>query len=66
MCGQVGLLNVDGYYDPLLMLFDKGVEEGFIKPAARNIVLSAPTAEELLTKMEVNIILIFTNDCAAT
>ncbi|XP_057776198.1 cytokinin riboside 5'-monophosphate phosphoribohydrolase LOG8 isoform X2 [Salvia miltiorrhiza] len=48
----VGLLNVDGYYDPLLTLFDKGVEEGFIKPAARHIVLSAPTAEELLTKME--------------
>ncbi|KAG6414530.1 hypothetical protein SASPL_121902 [Salvia splendens] len=49
----VGLLNVDGYYDPLLALFDKGVEEGFIKQAARHIVLSAPTAEELLTKMEV-------------
>ncbi|KAH6790840.1 putative lysine decarboxylase family protein [Perilla frutescens var. frutescens] len=48
----VGLLNVDGYYDPLLTLFDKGVEEGFIKPGARHIVLSAPTAEELLTQME--------------
>ncbi|KAL3617617.1 hypothetical protein CASFOL_037938 [Castilleja foliolosa] len=48
----VGLLNVDGYYDPLLTLFDKGVEEGFIKPSARQIVLSAPTAKELLTKME--------------
>ncbi|KAK6129501.1 hypothetical protein DH2020_036734 [Rehmannia glutinosa] len=48
----VGLLNVDGYYDSLLTLFDKGVEEGFIKPSARHIVLSAPTAEELLTKME--------------
>ncbi|KAL3818944.1 hypothetical protein ACJIZ3_004849 [Penstemon smallii] len=48
----VGLLNVDGYYDALLTLFDKGVEEGFIKPSARSIVLSAPTANELLTKME--------------
>ncbi|CAA0838412.1 Cytokinin riboside 5-monophosphate phosphoribohydrolase LOG8 [Striga hermonthica] len=48
----VGLLNVDGYYDALLTLFDKGVEEGFIKPSARRIVLSAPTANELLTKME--------------
>ncbi|PQP93797.1 putative cytokinin riboside 5-monophosphate phosphoribohydrolase LOGL1 [Prunus yedoensis var. nudiflora] len=26
----VGLLNIDGYYDCLLRLFDKGVEEGFI------------------------------------
>ncbi|KAL0311861.1 UNVERIFIED_CONTAM: Cytokinin riboside 5'-monophosphate phosphoribohydrolase LOG8 [Sesamum radiatum] len=48
----VGLLNIDGYYDSLLTLFDKGVEEGFIKPAARHIVLSAPTARELLSNME--------------
>ncbi|KAF6157218.1 hypothetical protein GIB67_041679 [Kingdonia uniflora] len=48
----VGLLNVDGYYNSLLALFDNGVKEGFIKPAARHIVISAPTAEELLKKME--------------
>ncbi|XP_057477965.1 cytokinin riboside 5'-monophosphate phosphoribohydrolase LOG8-like isoform X2 [Actinidia eriantha] len=48
----VGLLNVDGYYNSLLALFDNGVEEGFIKPSARQIVLSAPTAKELLAKME--------------
>ncbi|CAL2233754.1 unnamed protein product [Prunus armeniaca] len=49
---QVGLLNVDGYYNSLLALFDNGVEEGFIKPCARHIVVSAPTAEELVVKME--------------
>nr|GMD72849.1 cytokinin riboside 5'-monophosphate phosphoribohydrolase LOG8-like [Ipomoea batatas] len=49
----VGLLNIDGYYDCLLGLFDKGVEEGFIKPSARNIVISATNAGELLHKMEV-------------
>ncbi|KAI3894477.1 hypothetical protein MKX03_013808 [Papaver bracteatum] len=48
----VGLLNVDGYYDALLALFDNGVKEGFIKPAARGVVVSAPTVKELLTKME--------------
>ncbi|CBI16523.3 hypothetical protein AAG906_032578 [Vitis piasezkii] len=48
----VGLLNVDGYYDCLLGLFDKGVEEGFIKPSARSIVVSAKTARELIQKME--------------
>eukprot|EP01018_Ginkgo_biloba_P018100 Gb_31422 [translate_table: standard] len=48
----VGLLNVDGYYNCLLALFDKGVEEGFIKPAARHIVVSAPTAKELILRME--------------
>jgi len=50
---QVGLLNVDGYYDPLLMLFDKGATEGFIKQDCRDIIVSAPTAHELLKKMEV-------------
>ncbi|KAB2080030.1 hypothetical protein ES319_A05G042300v1 [Gossypium barbadense] len=48
----VGLLNVDGYYNNLLALFDNGVEEGFIKPGARHIIVSAPTANELLEKME--------------
>lgn len=48
----VGLLNVDGYYNCLLALFDNGVEEGFIKPGARNIVISAPSAKELMMKME--------------
>ncbi|KAK9123347.1 hypothetical protein Sjap_012949 [Stephania japonica] len=48
----VGLLNVDGYYDRLLELFDKGVEDGFIKPSARSIVVSAKTSQELLKNME--------------
>jgi predicted Rossmann-fold nucleotide-binding protein len=46
---------VDGYYDPLLALFDKGAAEGFIKADCRQIIVSAPTAHELLTKMEVNL-----------
>ncbi|KAJ7005292.1 Cytokinin riboside 5'-monophosphate phosphoribohydrolase log8 [Populus alba x Populus x berolinensis] len=49
---EVGLLNVDGYYDSLLGFFDKGVEGGFIGPSARKIVISARTATELIQKME--------------
>ncbi|XP_072977973.1 cytokinin riboside 5'-monophosphate phosphoribohydrolase LOG1-like [Typha angustifolia] len=48
----VGLLNVDGYYNCLLSLFDKGVEEGFIDSSARDIVVSAESAEGLMRKME--------------
>lgn len=48
----VGLLNVDGYYNSLLALLDKAVEEGFLKPNCRNILLSAPSARELLDKFE--------------
>ncbi|XP_010907912.1 probable cytokinin riboside 5'-monophosphate phosphoribohydrolase LOG6 [Elaeis guineensis] len=50
----VGLLNVDGYYDSLLALFDQGVDEGFIEESARHIVVSAGRAEELIRKMEEN------------
>ncbi|RDX91647.1 Cytokinin riboside 5'-monophosphate phosphoribohydrolase LOG1, partial [Mucuna pruriens] len=48
----VGLFNVDGYFNSLLSLFDKGVEEGFIEKSARHIVVIADTAVELIKKME--------------
>ncbi|KAH0450366.1 hypothetical protein IEQ34_021058 [Dendrobium chrysotoxum] len=53
----VGLLNVDGYYNSLLALFDKGVEEGFIENSAKHIVVSADNAEELMRKLEIASIL---------
>ncbi|KAH9693309.1 cytokinin riboside 5'-monophosphate phosphoribohydrolase LOG1 [Citrus sinensis] len=48
----VGLLNVDGYYNSLLSFIDKAVDEGFIAPAARYIIVSAQTAHELICKLE--------------
>ncbi|XP_009587160.1 cytokinin riboside 5'-monophosphate phosphoribohydrolase LOG1-like [Nicotiana tomentosiformis] len=48
----VGLLNVDGYYNSLLTFIDKAVEEGFVCPNARQIFVSAPTAKELMNKLE--------------
>ncbi|KAL5228143.1 hypothetical protein ABZP36_016408 [Zizania latifolia] len=48
----VGLLNVDGFYDPLLSFIDLAVSEGFIKEDARRIIISAPTAKELVLKLE--------------
>ncbi|KAL1561084.1 Cytokinin riboside 5'-monophosphate phosphoribohydrolase log1 [Salvia divinorum] len=48
----VGLLNVDGYYNSLLSFIDKAVDEGFIAPSARHIILSAQTAHELMSKLE--------------
>jgi len=49
----VGLLNVDGYYNTFLSFIDKAVEEGFISPTARHIIVSAPTPKELVKEMEV-------------
>lgn len=48
----VGLLNVDGYYNSLLSFIDKAVEEEFISPTARHIIVLAPTPNELLDKLE--------------
>jgi len=35
-----GLLNVNGYYDPLIEQIDRGVVEGFVKEGNRRIVVS--------------------------
>lgn len=43
-----GVLNVEGYYDPLLILFDRAVEEGFIRPENRMLVLQETAADRLL------------------
>ncbi|KAF3446874.1 hypothetical protein FNV43_RR12054 [Rhamnella rubrinervis] len=48
----VGLLNVEGYYNSLLSFIDKAVDDGFIDPSQRTIIVSAPTATELVQKLE--------------
>ncbi|CAI0382763.1 unnamed protein product [Linum tenue] len=48
----VGLLNVDGYYNSLLSFIDKAVDEGFVAPAARHIIVSAQNAHDLMVKLE--------------
>jgi hypothetical protein len=35
------LLDIDGFYSPLLELFDRAVGEGFIRPEHRGLVLAA-------------------------
>jgi uncharacterized protein (TIGR00730 family) len=43
-----GLLNVGGFYDPLIALIDHAVAEGFIRPENRRIVVSDPDPAALL------------------
>lgn len=45
------LLNVDGYYDPLLQMADKAVEEGFLRGANRDLLLADTDAERLLDRV---------------
>ena len=48
----VGVLNVGGYFDPLLEFFDRSVECGFVRKEARAIVVVGATPDELLEKLE--------------
>jgi uncharacterized protein (TIGR00730 family) len=44
----VALLNVDGYWDGLLALLGHARSEGFLRPEAAGLLLSAPTPASLL------------------
>jgi uncharacterized protein (TIGR00730 family) len=46
-----GILNVAGYYDRLLDLFDHAVAEGFVKPPHRELVIADVDPESLLDRM---------------
>ncbi len=46
-----GLLNVAGFFDPLLALFDHAVTEGFLRPENRQLVLQSQDAGDLLNAL---------------
>ncbi len=48
---RCGLLNVGGFYDPLLALFDGAVTSGFISKASRDIVFATDDPQELLDRL---------------
>jgi hypothetical protein len=48
----VGLLNVNGYYDPLLAMLDRAEAEGFIFSEHRRGLLCASDPESLLEAMK--------------
>jgi uncharacterized protein (TIGR00730 family) len=45
------LLEVDGFFDPLLGLFNRAVEDGFVHPDHRSLVLSGDEPGALLDAM---------------
>ena len=47
-----GILNVRGYYSPLLAMFDHAVEERFLKPENRALVLARESPADLLQALE--------------
>jgi uncharacterized protein (TIGR00730 family) len=47
----IGLLNVAGFFDPLLALFDHAVREGFLRAQNRAMALADTDSERLLAAM---------------
>ncbi len=47
-----GLLDVDGFWEPLSTLFDHAVTEGFVHPDHRSLVLTEGDPRVLLERME--------------
>ncbi|MDE3097752.1 MAG: TIGR00730 family Rossman fold protein [Chloroflexota bacterium] len=46
-----GLLNVAGFYDPLLAFFDHAVAQRFVRPAHRSLIVEADDADGLLDRL---------------
>jgi uncharacterized protein (TIGR00730 family) len=46
-----GLLNVHGYFDPLLTFVDHSIDEGFVRPEYRRLIAVAEAAGPLLDLM---------------
>ena len=48
----IGILNINGFFDAVLLQLDKMVEEGYLKTAGRNLLLVANSVKELMQKMD--------------
>ena len=47
----MGLLNMQGFYDPLLAMFDRAVSDGFLRPQNRAMALASTDIDDLLARM---------------
>ncbi len=48
----VGLLNVDGFFDPIVQWVDHAVAQGFVRPVHAELMAVASTPAALLAKLE--------------
>lgn len=47
----IGMLNVNGYYDGMLAMFDHAAAEGFVSQRHRQMILASPDPNGLLDEM---------------
>ena len=48
---NIGLLNAGGYFDPLVRSIDHAVQEGFVKPQNRDLIIVEERADVLLKRL---------------
>lgn len=48
----LGLLNVDGFYDPLMLFLKHAVDNGFLKPEHHALLLRSNDGSDLLQQMQ--------------
>lgn len=48
----LGLFNAGGYFDPLLAMLDRAVEQQFLRPEHRKMVLVFNTIDEIIHQLE--------------
>mgnify|MGYP001201175516 FL=1 len=46
------LLNVNQYYDPLIAMLDHIIEQGFMRPAYRDMIIVASTVDQLMAALK--------------
>ncbi|WP_306985229.1 LOG family protein [Alkalicoccobacillus murimartini] len=44
-------LNINGFYNPLLQMLDHTIEQGFMRPAYQELIITENKAEDLLEKL---------------
>jgi len=47
----IGVLNIDGFFDPLMVWLDRMVKDGFLKRSNRELLIVRGRVEELLDAM---------------
>lgn len=47
----MGILNIDGYFTPLIQMIDHAVAEGFIRPQHRQLFVESDDPEDLLHQL---------------
>jgi len=44
----IGLVNVEGFFDPVIELMHHAIREGFVRPEQRQLLVSSASPKELL------------------